>query len=225
MKPEEGYELYGAYVWWHENGSYTEDDILPSADGTYSFTMPNADVTVTAIFHNPGAVYKISASSNAGGTVAVSTTEAKAGDSIAVTMEASDGYAISGFEITGAWIGRSGGSSDEKTLVHTFTMPPCDVVVSVTFAGEGTGGEDPQIPGAVYYLYSEEKTEFSRNTNTYTTWYRQADDNGYPVLDDDGHYAYYAGAEGTYSYTDTGVTLTPERGFFNTELFDFKTLL
>jgi hypothetical protein len=111
VTPADGYQLVAGSL--KVNGT--------AISGT-SFTMPAADVTITAEFAMP--TYSISVSKTGLGTVTVSTYSAHAGDTITVIATPADGYHLSTLDYNG--ISFSG----------SFIMPSENVTVHVVFTDD-----------------------------------------------------------------------------------------
>lgn len=121
---------------------------------TWSFVMPDTDVTVT-VKQNPSGstMHNVIATAGEGGTLTVTPAAATGGTYISFTPTPHTGYGINKWTITDArgktipvssWNGKSG----------TFTMPDSDAYISVTFVKKNTGGStgedekpvDPEKP-------------------------------------------------------------------------------
>ena len=110
------------------------DTAITANEGVYSFTMPAADVTVSAEFE--GAPFDVTISNAiTGGTVAVSSGlengQAKAGSEVTLTVTPAAGYQLETLKYNNTAITASNG-------VYKFTMPAEDVTVSATFVGKDT---------------------------------------------------------------------------------------
>lgn len=130
--PAEGYEL----------DVLTVDGVAVSVtEGRYIFTMPAKDITVTATFKaasvtpDPGpdpeepddAVYRVSVDTViVNGVVTADKTEAKAGESVTLTVSPATGYELDVLKVDGATVTATNGK-------YTFTMPAKDVSVTATF--------------------------------------------------------------------------------------------
>ena len=85
-----------------------------------SFTMPNGNVTVTAVFEK--IAYTITIASATGGSVTASKTTANYGDTITLTVTPNTGYRLKSITATGATISS-----------NAFTMPAQNVTVTAVF--------------------------------------------------------------------------------------------
>lgn len=98
-------------------------------DTTYTFVMPDADVTVNATFEKIPHSVNVETSEN--GTVSADKQTAVAGDTVTLTWTAEDGYTLDKITVTDA----SGEevTVDQGVLACTFVMPSSDVTVTATF--------------------------------------------------------------------------------------------
>ena len=120
---------------------YNDTAIIAANEGVYSFTMPAADVTVSAEFEgNPFGITTEVSPAN-GGTVAIggtgvvtvnNVTTAKAGSTVTLTVDA-----YTGFTRDSVTVKKANGDPVNVTD-NKFTMPTSDVTVSATFAGHDT---------------------------------------------------------------------------------------
>lgn len=122
--PNEGYEL--------DKISATQADGTAVTVSGNTFTMPSANVTVTATFKLK--TYTVTVGSVTNGTVAVDKTSGNMGDTITITATPNTGFNLSAFSVTDA-------SGKAITVTKdgnkaTFKMPASNVTVSATFAGK-----------------------------------------------------------------------------------------
>ena len=108
------------------------DTAITANEGVYSFTMPAADVTVSAEFE--GAPFDVTISNAiTGGTVEVSSAlengKAKAGSEVTLTVNPAAGYQLETLKYNNTAITASNG-------VYKFTMPTETVTVTATFIGK-----------------------------------------------------------------------------------------
>lgn len=118
--PKSGYKLVSVSAIGAEDGT-----TLPVTDN--KFTMPAQAVTVTATFEAYQNHNVTVASGITGGTVSVSPTSAKFGDTVTITHSPEEGYVFKSVSAT---------TTDGKSLDltnSTFKMPDQDVIVSATF--------------------------------------------------------------------------------------------
>ncbi len=109
-------------------------EVTAGDNGTYTFTMPDADVTVevTVSENSEPEEHKIVVEENTGGSVSVPE-EAKAGETVTVTVTADEGYAIATFSVRDAF-GNPVAYKDNGDGTYTFTMPDSEISIGVTFA-------------------------------------------------------------------------------------------
>ncbi len=113
--PEEGYKLSEITV--------TDANGDPVAVTDMAFTMPAADVAISAVFVK---LYTVTVSSDTNGSISAKT-QAVAGESVSITVEAKAGYKLDTLSAVDA----------ERNDVHitdnAFTMPASNVTVTATF--------------------------------------------------------------------------------------------
>ena len=134
---------------------------ITNNNGTYSFTMPAADVTISAMFEPiPPTEYSISIDPNIqNGTVTSNKAQAAAGETITLTVTLEDGYELSELYYM---IG-TGKTSITGT---TFTMPAANVTVYAIFKEKETPTDpeepvDPPVDPINYYnIYNETTYDF-----------------------------------------------------------------
>ena len=132
VKADPNYELESLTVK-DANGQTVNVDMT-----NYSFTMPASNVTVTATFKKAQAqTYNVSYQTPTNGTLSVSPTTAKAGDTITVTATPDKGYKQKSLSY------RDGNGNVVLINGNTFTMPASSVVVSVEFEPETTPQPGP----------------------------------------------------------------------------------
>ena len=125
ITPATGYELDVLTV---KQGE-ADVELTAGEDGTWSFTMPAGDVTISALFK--ATVYTVTVNETENGTVSVDKTEATMGEAVAVTLAPGIGYLPDGLSVTGS------DGSDIAVTDNSFVMPALNVEVSASFA-EGT---------------------------------------------------------------------------------------
>ena len=89
--------------------------------------------TATIVQDTPAKYTVTAATDIENGTVTVSSTRAKAGDTVTVTATPADDYVLDTLTVTGASSTVSVNQSKDDTNKYTFTMPGEDVTVSATF--------------------------------------------------------------------------------------------
>ncbi|MBR3570937.1 MAG: hypothetical protein IKN96_09120, partial [Oscillibacter sp.] len=111
------------------------DTASSRAEQSVTFTMPAANVTVTATFEK--STYNVSVGSAPNGSVSLGASTAKMGDIVAMTVTENPGYEVGAVTLAR----KDGGGTVEASLASTTgnkktynaTMPPSDVMVSATF--------------------------------------------------------------------------------------------
>ena len=135
---------------------------ITNNNGTYSFTMPAADVTISAMFAPiPPTEYSISIDPNIqNGTVTSDNAKAVAGKTITLTVIPADGYELSELYYMV-------GTEKNPITGTTFTMPAANVTVYATFTEkeDPTDPEEPVDPPVVdptnyYNIYNETTYDF-----------------------------------------------------------------
>ncbi len=121
--------------------------VTPGENGTYTFIMPDTDVTVSATFAEK--LYTVTIEDCVGGTATIDgeSHEFAAGATVALSIKADEGYKFSHIVYT-----YDGGS--QKSEQTTFTMPASDVTVEVFFvAGDDEEGDGAGTTLKRYRLY------------------------------------------------------------------------
>lgn len=98
-------------------------------DTTYTFVMPDEEVTVNATFEKIPHSVNVETSEN--GTVSADKQTAVAGDTVTLTWTAEDGYTLDKITVTDAENNEV--TIDQGVLACTFVMPSSDVTVTATF--------------------------------------------------------------------------------------------
>lgn len=137
-----GYELEGVNV--SSNGSPVS--VNDNGNGTFTFIMPTGDVNVSAVFvqkETPVEKYSIinGHQNSTRGTISLDKTEAKAGETVTVTVLPKDGYVLQFIraniiKITGPSGGQIIGEVQLEKIadnMYTFVMPAGDVMVRYDF--------------------------------------------------------------------------------------------
>ncbi|HEX3037642.1 MAG TPA: discoidin domain-containing protein [Oscillospiraceae bacterium] len=115
VKPNNGYALDTVKL----NGV-----TLQAVNGTYSFVMPDGEVTVTTAFKV--LKYNIKAAAAANGSVTPDKASAAAGEKVALTVKADTGYAVDTVKVNGT-------SVTPVNNVYSFVMPAADAEITATF--------------------------------------------------------------------------------------------
>ena len=121
--------------------------VTPGENGTYTFIMPDANVTVSATFAEK--LYTVTIEDCVGGTATIDgeSHEFAAGATVALSIKADEGYKFSHIVYT-----YDGGS--QKSEQTTFTMPVSNVTVEVFFvAGDDEEGDGAGTTLKRYRLY------------------------------------------------------------------------
>lgn len=117
VTPDAGYELDALTV------TYGENQTVEVTNN--QFTMPDADVTVTATFKL--IEYTVTVAESANGSVAASAATAHVGEEITLTVTPDEGYELNTLTVT---YGENGTVTVED---NKFTMPASNVTVTATF--------------------------------------------------------------------------------------------
>ncbi len=128
VEPKEGYHLVRTSFTYTAEGSDTPVTITMT-NGIYSFTMPAADVTVHAEFAEGAEQwYLVSVADSEHGTVSADPIEAKAGETINLTITPDESYLQKELYYI------ANGSNEPIAISGTsFEMPAADVTVYATF--------------------------------------------------------------------------------------------
>ncbi|MCI8829330.1 MAG: hypothetical protein HFE98_10980, partial [Ruminiclostridium sp.] len=142
--PDAGYKLTALTVT-PESGSgavtLTPAEIAETG-GEYTFTMPEANVTVTATFTAIDYTVTVDTESIQHGTVSASPTTANVGTTITLTVTPDENYEFGTLTVKDA-----GGNTIATTgsgTSYTFTMPANNVTVTATFVEAGSETPDPE---------------------------------------------------------------------------------
>ena len=118
--PAAGYGLKALTVTSGEDGV----GLTAGTDGTFAFTMPDGDVTVTAEFDRN---YTVAIVTDGHGTVTVDNPLAFEGDTVTLTVAPGTNYALDTLTVTDA------DGEEIEVTDNTFTMPAKDVTVTSRF--------------------------------------------------------------------------------------------
>ena len=149
VTPDTGYEMASSSlkVTNVTNGTTVNHSV---SDGTYTFTMPASDVTISVIFAKP--FYTITIPSTiTGGSIRTSPSgSANAGNNVNIIITANSGYQFNADSLTvtgtnGTVNVTQGGASGSTSGGYHFTMPASNVTVSGTFSRITTGAPDPAL--------------------------------------------------------------------------------
>ena len=131
--PENGYEVASVSIS-YKNGTETVSKAVDkNSNGTYIFTMPDAETTITATFKAVD-LWSVTASTTGGGSVTAEIdgspiSAASAGQSVYVKTTAESGYTLKSVEVTNS----KKGQIDFNSSTSTFTMPEGTVTIKATF--------------------------------------------------------------------------------------------
>jgi hypothetical protein len=140
VAPSDGYQLKADSLKVND-GTVTLSQGENDSDGkaTYTFTMPDGNVTVTAEFETvvpPVTKYNVNFSSMSNGTVTADKTSAAAGETVTLTVAPSDGYQLKAdsLKVNDGTVALSQGENDsDGKATYTFTMPDGNVTVTAEF--------------------------------------------------------------------------------------------
>jgi azurin len=124
------------------SGNVSTTDV---GDGTYTFTMPAENVSVTATFTE--IQYNITVIETAEGSLSVSSATAANHDTVTITPSANDNFTLDATTLLVSGDSGNVSTTDEGDGTYTFTMPAEDVTVSGTFIPLHTITIDPTITG------------------------------------------------------------------------------
>ena len=146
VTPAEGYHVVRSSLYYTAEGS---DEQIPISltNGVYSFTMPAADVTVHAEFAEGAEQwYLVSVADSEHGTVSADPIEAKAGETINLTITPDEGYLQKELYYI------ANGSNEPIAISGTsFEMPAADVTVYATFEKIQDDQPGPIVKPIKYY--------------------------------------------------------------------------
>lgn len=129
------------------------------------FTMPDSDVTVSAVF-NSG--YSVTVASLIGGTITASANTAQAGDVITLSVAPNTGYTFMSWNVYQT----SNPSNTIDVANNRFTMPAYDVTVSAVFGTSQTVNNDVNVGGtsgtANTYFPTANNARYSLTEQIYT---------------------------------------------------------
>ena len=123
--PSSGYELDTISA-----AAGTSAVTLSGSGNTRTFTMPAANVTVTAAFKTPAATYTVTVADCSNGSVTASPTSAAQGATVTLTASPSSGYEL---DTISAAAGTSAVTLSGSGNTRTFTMPAANVTVTAAF--------------------------------------------------------------------------------------------
>lgn len=130
----------------------------------YTVTEPRINITANFV-RMDNATYSITTNSLTGGKAYLNATTAKAGDRVTLTVTPDDGMAIDTVKYGSTVL-------EGKNGVYTFTMPPQNVSLSITFKSNGTATESTN-PSAPTWVQVGGNWKIKNTDGSYITgWYR-----------------------------------------------------
>ena len=138
MTTNSGYRLRNITLSYVDENNETQTSVLPYTSGIYHFTMPAADVTLTAVFDPVYRVFMQSTPSE-GGTINLSENQTFVveGTPISFTVTSNAGYAVT--DVTMAYVDENDVNQlitliPNENGVYSFTMPAANVTLNANFA-------------------------------------------------------------------------------------------
>lgn len=172
VKAADNYQLKAdSLTYSYQIGEDKKTEKLTVTDGKATFTMPAADVTVSAVFEPVKAkTYSVTINPSDNGTVtADKTADLKAGDTVILTVTpADDMYKLAQLAENGLVI-KAGENTDvpytagEKPNTYTFEMPAADVTVTAKFTIVKYGIEVTPTDGGTI-TFTDNETRFAAGT-------------------------------------------------------------
>lgn len=169
---KEGYQLKeGGLTYSYKSGDETKTQKLTLTDGKATFTMPAADVTVSAAFEAVKVeTYSVTINPSDNDTVtADKTADLKAGDTVILTVTPADDMhklaqlAENGLVIKAGENTDVPYTADEKPNTYTFEMPAADVTVTAKFTIVKYGIEVTPTDGGTI-TFTDNETRFAAGT-------------------------------------------------------------
>ena len=177
VKAADNYQLKAdSLTYSYQIGEDKKTEKLTLTDGKATFTMPAADVTVSAAFEAVKVeTYSVTINPSDNGTVtADKTADLKAGDTVTLTVTPADNmYTLAQLEEKGLAI-KAGESTDvtytagEKPNTYTFEMPAADVTVTARFKIVKYGIEVTPTDGGTI-TFTDNETRFAAGTEVTAT--------------------------------------------------------
>lgn len=177
VKAADNYQLKAdSLTYSYQIGEDKKTEKLTVTDGKATFTMPAADVTVSAAFEAVKVeTYSVTINPSDNGTVtADKTADLKAGDTVTLTVTPADNmYTLAQLEEKGLAI-KAGESTDvtytagEKPNTYTFEMPAADVTVTARFKIVKYGIEVTPTDGGTI-TFTDNETRFAAGTEVTAT--------------------------------------------------------
>lgn len=153
VTPKDGYQL--------KSLSYTANGVTTPISGN-SFTMPAADVTVSAVFEEKQTTpeaYNINLNQNPGGRLTISPQGPyKAKDDVTVTITPDSGKKLDKLIVDGNQVSVTGNT-------YTFKMPAKDIDVSASFIDDGTSTPTGDMTVRANFTYTNQSNGIDDSKN------------------------------------------------------------
>jgi len=139
--PDTGYALSSIAI--YKTASQDPVEYTKISDTTYTFTMPDADVTVAGVFVRVYAI-SIATSPTSGGAVSGFPSTARPGTNISFTVTPATNFLLSSYEFTGADV-----TFDRDTMTGSFVMPSRLVYGTLYFSSTNDPNDEggTSVPG------------------------------------------------------------------------------
>ena len=124
ITPENGYELSTLTV----GGENVTNSV---SNGTYSFTMPASDVTISATFIEAAKTYTVTVDDSDNGSVSADADSYTSGATVTLTIAPTGKYTLASLVVSDGTNEIATTKVDDTT--YTFVMPAADVTVTATF--------------------------------------------------------------------------------------------
>ena len=179
VTPDAGYEVEEVF-YTPENGTKT---VINAVEGAYSFTMPAANVTVSATFK--AIDYTVTVDDTTNGTVSSDKNTANVGETVTLTVTPNTGYELNELKVNSGAVAVTEGNDGK----YTFTMPADNVIVTASFKGITTtvtlnanGGQFAdgaattiEVTYGEKYSALENVVEPTQNGYSFAGWYTEAE--------------------------------------------------
>ena len=131
VTPNAGYVI-GSVTYKYTLNGEEKTETINTDNGAYSFTMPAADVIVSATFVEDDLAITVNNTTDANGTVSSDKTIAQVGDTVTLSNTPNAGYELKEYKVA-----YTDGNNQEQTVAvnadGTFEMPAYPVTVTATF--------------------------------------------------------------------------------------------
>ncbi|MCR4919366.1 MAG: InlB B-repeat-containing protein [Prevotella sp.] len=108
-------------------------NIDAASNATFSFIMPAKAVNITAIYADATVPFDVTILNVTGGTITADKSNAKAGETVTISYDLSDGYVFGSWVVEDEYENTIDVNYDEQNDNYTFAMPAAAVVVSATY--------------------------------------------------------------------------------------------